>query len=225
MRKILFLKHENQAGSRRRGWRRTPLQSLSEIQPPTCSRRRVGSRFWPRLGGYSSGLLWGTGDGARGGWGGLDGGGVKCFQRQLFGFGSRGGDQSLRVGRQRAEAERGMDPGLRSLLPGPPLPPPPAPHGLRPRPVRGRGDCVRARACAQAGEGEARGAPGLAGVAGWGHLAEPGAASVCGGARFRACAFARVCVRVSVSHGVGGGEGSARAVGARGSRTGCVCIS
>lgn len=38
--------------------------------------------------------------------------------------------------------------------PGTPLPAPPAApvsSGSRPRPLRGRGECVRARACAQAG--------------------------------------------------------------------------
>lgn len=55
----------------------------------------------------------------------------------------------------RAEAKRGMDPRLCSWLP--------APGGLRPLPVRGRGECVRARACAQASKRETRGVPGLAG--------------------------------------------------------------
>lgn len=139
---------------------------------------------------------------------------MKCFQRQLFGFGSRGGDQSLRVRRQRAEAERGMDPGLSSRLAGPPLPPPPAPHGLRPR----TGDCVRARACAQAGEGEVRGAPGAGGwegAAAWGHLVEPGAGSVCGArGSVRARLHAFVCVLVrAMGCGAGGvrsGRGRAR---------------
>lgn len=48
-----------------------------------------------------------------------------------------------------------MDPRLCSWLP--------APGGLRPLPVRGRGECVRARACAQVSKRETRDVPGLAG--------------------------------------------------------------
>lgn len=51
------------------------------------------------------------------GWGGVGlegGGGVKCFQSQLFRLGSQKGAPSLRAEGRRVEAERGMDWGLRS---------------------------------------------------------------------------------------------------------------
>lgn len=97
------------------------------------------------------------------GGGGLKRGEVKCFQRQLFRFGSQRGARSLLLVRKCTEAERGMDPdstpdslARRSRRPAPLS----TPHGLRPHPVRGRGECVRARACVQAGQGEARGVHG-----------------------------------------------------------------
>lgn len=111
----------------------------------------------------------------------------------------------------RGEAARGSrardGPGTPLAAPGP-APPrrsprPSAPHGLRLRPVRGRGDCVRARACTQAGEGEARGAPGAGGRAsgrapqGGGTWQSPGLVR-CAGARgsVRARLHAYVCVLV-----------------------------
>lgn len=197
-----LLKHENQAGSRRRGWRRTPIQSLrnpaSNLLPP---------KSWEPLLAPFGGLLFRpvVGNGRwRAGRGGLEGGGggVKCFQRQLLGFRRRGGDQSLRVGRQRAEAERGMDPGLRWLLPGPPPPAvPPAPQPLTAcasARCGGAGTaCVRVRARRR--ERVKRGVrQGLAGgrAGGRRRVGAPGRARGWFGVRGRAAPCVRVCTRM-----------------------------
>lgn len=138
------------AGSWRRGSQQTLIRSVSEIQPPASFGRGVGKRLLAAFGEFTLRSVLGRGRRRAGSMGSPGGeGGVNCFPCQLFSIWRPGPAGSFR-----AEAERGMDPRLCSGLP--------APGGLRPLPVRGRGECVRARACAQARQGD-QGVPGLAG--------------------------------------------------------------
>lgn len=137
------------AGSWRRGSQQTLIRSVGN---PTTSQLRA--RSWEAAPGCVWGItlrsVLGRGRRRAGSMGSPGGeGGVNCFPCQLFSIWRPGPAGSFR-----AEAERGMDPRLCSGLP--------APGGLRPLPVRGRGECVRARACAQARQGD-QGVPGLAG--------------------------------------------------------------
>lgn len=176
------------AGSWKRGSQQTLIRSLSEIQPPASFRRGVGKALLAAFGDSLFGSVLGSGSRRARSIRSPGGeGGVNCFHCQLFSIGRPGPAGSFR-----AEAKRGMDPRLCSRLP--------APGGLRPLLVRGRRECVRARACAQAKRGEReretrvfRGwREGASGCGGylidlvWG-----GRCWVCGGAPLRACAFTR----------------------------------
>ena len=120
------------------------------------------------------------------------GGGIKCFQRQLFRLGSLRGARSLRAERQLAEAERGMDWGLRSGLPSLSFPPPPLLPSASARCGGAGSACVRVR------EGRLGVRPRLAGGhPAWGYLAEPGVpgcAGACDSVRARLHAY--LCVLV-----------------------------
>lgn len=141
------------AGSWRRGSQQTLSRSLLEIQPPASFGRGVGKPLLAALGESLFGSVLGCGRRRAGSTGSPGGeGGVNCFHCQLFSIWRLGPAESFRAG-----AKSGMDPRLCSGLP--------APGGLRPLPVRGRGECVRARACAQRREGE-RGRPGCSGAGG-----------------------------------------------------------